>query len=303
MIGRASWTLLMALCLGLLCLAVWRSCTRQTGLPAPTSLAERRLSPLAFSRSCQAPTALAGAAVENARTEATAAWSVFGRSETGWAIYEPLVAHEVRTPCPANTTAFAAALADWQATRRLPGAGVMNAPTLDALRLVWLGRRPFVAQSAHGACPPPPPANSLVAVRPGESYESKPIQLEPQVLAAWRAMTTAARAESPAVAADPRLLTIISGYRDPVADAVRCALSEACGAITQALCSAHRTGLAMDLYLGSAPGYSPASSADANRLYQSRSPAYLWLVANASRFGFVNYPFEPWHWEWTGRNQ
>jgi zinc D-Ala-D-Ala carboxypeptidase len=18
------------------------------------------------------------------------------------------------------------------------------------------------------------------------------------------------------------------------------------------------------------------------------------------RFGFVNYPFEPWHWEWTG---
>jgi hypothetical protein len=24
------------------------------------------------------------------------------------------------------------------------------------------------------------------------------------------------------------------------------------------------------------------------------------MVANAARFGFVNYPFEPWHWEWTG---
>ena len=30
------------------------------------------------------------------------------------------------------------------------------------------------------------------------------------------------------------------------------------------------------------------------------APAYRWLVANADRFGFVNYPFEPWHWEWTG---
>ena len=24
------------------------------------------------------------------------------------------------------------------------------------------------------------------------------------------------------------------------------------------------------------------------------------LVTRATRFGFVNYPFEPWHWEWTG---
>jgi LAS superfamily LD-carboxypeptidase LdcB len=56
----------------------------------------------------------------------------------------------------------------------------------------------------------------------------------------------------------------------------------------------------MDIYLGSAPGYPPESSDDANRLYESRAPAYLWLVANAERFGFVNYAFEPWHWEWTG---
>ena len=24
-----------------------------------------------------------------------------------------------------------------------------------------------------------------------------------------------------------------------------------------------------------------------------------WLVANGHRFGFHNYPFEPWHWEWA----
>ena len=32
----------------------------------------------------------------------------------------------------------------------------------------------------------------------------------------------------------------------------------------------------------------------------SRTAVYRWMVANAARFGFVNYPFEPWHWEWTG---
>ena len=30
-------------------------------------------------------------------------------------------------------------------------------------------------------------------------------------------------------------------------------------------------------------------------------PAYRWLVRYAARFGFVNYAFEPWHWEWVGR--
>ena len=114
-------------------------------------------------------------------------------------------------------------------------------------------------------------------------------------------MVSAARAESPAIAADPKLLTIFSGYRDPAADAAACAAKHDCATPARAgTCSAHRTGLAMDIYLGSAPGFDPASSDDANRLYESRSPAYLWMVANAGRFGFVNYAFEPWHWEWTG---
>ena len=49
-----------------------------------------------------------------------------------------------------------------------------------------------------------------------------------------------------------------------------------------------------------APGFDADSSADPNRLHQSRNPAYVWLVWNAKRFGFTNYAFEPWHWEWTG---
>jgi LAS superfamily LD-carboxypeptidase LdcB len=104
----------------------------------------------------------------------------------------------------------------------------------------------------------------------------------------------------PQLTADARLLTIFSGYRSPEYDAARCRNQGNCQGIVRATCSAHRTGLAMDFYLGSAPGFAPDSSDDANRLTISRSPAYRWLVANAAHFGFVNYPFEPWHWEWTG---
>jgi D-alanyl-D-alanine carboxypeptidase len=116
-----------------------------------------------------------------------------------------------------------------------------------------------------------------------------------------RRMVAAARRDVPEVAADPQELTVFSGYRDPADDAARCTAEQNCQGLVRAECSAHRTGLAVDLILGSAPGFAADSSDDTNRLYQSRTPAYLWLVANARRYGFVNYVFEPWHWEWTGQ--
>jgi hypothetical protein len=250
---------------------------------------------------CQTSPAFAAAAGANAVTSASAAWSVFGRPETGWDIYAPLIDHELGVACPPHSQAFAAALAGWQLAHHLPASGSMDEATLRAFDLAWLSRRPFVAASSHGQCPAPPPASGLAPIARAEGYRGQPAELRPAALAAYRRMVAAARAESPAIAADPRLLTILSGYRDPAADAADCTAKGDCGTPARAgTCSAHRTGLAMDVYLGSAPGYSPASSDDANRLFESRTPAYLWMVANAARFGFVNYPFEPWHWEWTG---
>jgi LAS superfamily LD-carboxypeptidase LdcB len=95
-------------------------------------------------------------------------------------------------------------------------------------------------------------------------------------------------------------LKIFSAFRDPEADAARCERDGNCDGVRRTLCSAHRTGLAMDIWVGSAPGGDPASTAAFNRLYQSRTPAYRWMVRNAGRFGFVNYSYEPWHWEWAG---
>jgi D-alanyl-D-alanine carboxypeptidase len=247
---------------------------------------------------CASAPSFAVAAQRNAASLSTAAWSVFGRAENGWEIYAPLAAHEIGADaCPFASEGFAAALAAWQSRRGLLSTGVMDEATLRALNRVWEGRRPFVVVSAHGICPAPPAA--LASAWPDEGYAGKRIQLRAGALAAYRRMVAAARAEH-ALAADPRLLTIFSGYRDPAADAARCAREHNCNAIVRATCSAHRTGLAMDVFLGAAPNYPPDSSADPNRLYQSRSAAYRWLVANAARFGFVNYPFEPWHWEWTG---
>ena len=249
---------------------------------------------------CGADVRFAGAALANAASVQTAAWSVMGRLETGWEIYAPLTAREIGAACGPETEGFAAALAAWQGSGRLPATGIMDAATLKALNLVWLRRRPFVAASVHGACPAPPPAFRLALATPAEGYGAKPIRLRSAALAAYRRMAAAARAALPGLAGDSQRLTIFSGYRDPAADAARCAKDGDCGTAARANCSAHRTGLALDLYLGAAPGYRPESSADANRLFQARTAAYHWLVANAARFGFVPYPFEPWHWEWTG---
>lgn len=249
--------------------------------------------------SCADATAFAAAATANSASLTSAAWSAFGRPETGWEIYAPLTAREIGTRCAPDSPGFAKALEAWQRARHVGAGGVMDEPTLQRLRAVWISRRPFVAAMAQG-CPPPPTADHLAWASAEEGYLGKLVQLRPAALAAYRAMVAAARAEDPQIGADHHLLTIFSGYRDPVADALACATTVTCGTITRANCSAHRTGLAMDLYLGSAPGSPPELSADPNRLYQSRTAAYRWMVANAARFGFVNYPFEPWHWEWTG---
>lgn len=242
--------------------------------------------------------AWAAAAEVNAGSLHSLAWAPFRRPETGWEIYVPLIAHEIGTSCPPGSEGFAAALAAWGKANGQATDGVMTEPLFAVLRNQVQDRRAFLRLTSTGACPDG--ANDVVQTRYDEGYGGKPILVNPGVLAAYRRMVAAARGAVPEVAQDPGLLTIFSGYRSPVADAQRCAQEGNCDRVVRANCSAHRTGLALDLTLGHAPGYPVDSSADPNRLYMTRTAAYRWLVANAPRFGFQNYPFEPWHWEWTG---
>jgi LAS superfamily LD-carboxypeptidase LdcB len=245
-------------------------------------------------------TGSAAAALANAASLQTLAWAPFGGPETGWETYAPLIGREIHTACPPQTPGFANALQDWERAQGLPGDGTLTVAVFNRMKGVIQLRRPFVRVSAQKICPAAPAESTLALASPGEGFGGKAIELRPAALAAYRRMAAAARAEDPRIAADPNNLTIFSAFRSPAADAARCAAEHNCNGLVRATCSAHRTGLAMDLYVGQAPGFGPDSSADANRLFMSRTPAYRWLVAHADRFGFVPYPFEPWHWEWTG---
>jgi D-alanyl-D-alanine dipeptidase len=182
----------------------------------------------------------------------------------------------------------------------LGATGEIDAATLQAMKGEWQAQRPFVALRARGVCPEPPAAGALAEVASAESYGGRPLQLRRRALLAYRRMIRFGRRSQPALRARPELLQVFSAYRDPERDAARCAAEGNCQGVVRAACSAHRTGLALDLVLDTAPGFAVDSSADANRLAMARGFAYRWLLAEAPRYGFVNYAFEPWHWEWTG---
>jgi LAS superfamily LD-carboxypeptidase LdcB len=172
----------------------------------------------------------------------------------------------------------------------------MTPETFEALKAGWQARRPFLSARGQGICPDPPAEAELAQAARAETLDDRPILLTKPALAAWRRMRAAAMAEL----AEPDALKLFSGYRSPAHDDERCAREQNCQGVVRAQCSAHRTGTALDLTVGYAPGFTVDSSAAENRRFQTQTPAYRWLVAHAHSFGFTNYVFEPWHWEWTG---
>lgn len=251
--------------------------------------------PESTAAACTGPAAFTAVAARNGAALTQATVSPFGAPEQGWGVYAPLTAHEIGTNCPATSSGFAATLANWQAAHGLAATGEVDAPTLSLLATTWLLRRPFVLAVRSG-CPAAPAETALAIAAPAEAFGGKSVRARPAALEAYRRMIAAARRD---LTLPTGLLTIASAYRGPLEEALRCA-GGGCGGPARAHCSAHRTGLAFDLYLGAAPGQQPFSTADAARLAQAQSPAYGWLVNHAAAFGFVPYPNEPWHWEWTG---
>ncbi|HEX8231989.1 MAG TPA: D-alanyl-D-alanine carboxypeptidase family protein [Caulobacteraceae bacterium] len=297
-LGRGFAVLLALALLGVAVLLTYCQHRRPPPSPATTPVAARPTEP-----DCGRPQAMSRSAADNAASLSGLAFSPFRAPEAGWETYAPQVAREIGSGCPPTTLGFARDLAAWQSRRGLVPDGRMTAETFEAFRLAWHRRRPLRGKLPVQACPPPPPPEQLVEADPSEGLHGKVVKLRPAVLEAWRKMRQAARREDPAIAKDPLALVLVSGYRDPASDALRCAVEGNCDNRRRALCSAHRTGLVFDLYVGAAPGSDPTSTDPRNRLYQSRTPAYRWLVKNARRFGFENYVYEPWHWEWSGPSE
>ena len=249
---------------------------------------------------CEVAPGYEAAARRNAESLRAMRWAPFGRAEQGWEIYSAHVAREIGTDCEPDTPGFAAALARWQSTHALEGDGVSDTRSLTAMKVGWQAARPYVALRASGVCPDPPASAGLTRLDLAEGYLGKSVELRSDVASAYRRMVEAAKAELPELATDPQLMRVFSGYRSPAYDDARCARDGNCGGAARAKCSVHRTGQAVDLVVGAAPGFGVDSSADINRLHQTQGRTYRWLLANADRFGFVNYSFEPWHWEWVG---
>lgn len=238
--------------------------------------------------------------LENAAAAYSMEWAPFGAAEWGWQAYLPLIQQELHTSCGPGTPIFASKLAGFQQTYGLAPTGLLDVATFQIFRGLWQERRPFVMARVDGTCPEPPPIYQLGYLVAEEEHADRLTRLlRRDVLDAYRRLVAAARAEVPEVAANPEMLQIFSGFRDPEADAARCAQQGNCDGLRRAVCSPHRTGTAVDLYVGRAPGMGVDSTMPTSREYMARSATYRWLVANAGRFGFTPYVYEPWHWEYV----
>jgi hypothetical protein len=256
----------------------------------------------------EGPPAALAAAAENTNLIDGMDHALFGRPERGWRIYETRIEADLETDlgaaCIPESPVFALGVARWQAAHGLPADGVVRADTLAVFKAQWQAERPFLSQRLEGVCPASPVETALAVVPTsagaGGENPLNPPRLHADALAALVRLRAAAAAELPEAAANPELLGLFSGFRSPAYDDGRCAKEGNCDGVARAACSPHRTGLAMDVFVGALPGFSADSSADENRLFQTHGAAYRWMLRNAGRFGFVNYAFEPWHWEWTG---
>jgi len=271
-----------------------------TVLWAAPALAQQEVLGREYATCGDADHPFAEAAKKNAELVDTLEWSPFGVAEKGWEIYGPLTQREIGTSCGYGTPKFAEALAAFQARYKLEADGIFGPDTFNVLKGLLQERRPFILARLRGECPTAPVTYIMTNLPKREdTYDREDRRLRGDALAAYRKMIEAARRDG-IMLRDPKLLTIFSGYRQADADGERCVAEGNCDGKRRAACSPHATGYAVDLNLGYAPGYRVDSTHPTNRLYQTRTAAYRWLVKNAHRFGFVNYVFEPWHWEWIG---
>lgn len=241
-----------------------------------------------------------GAAAENAQLENSLNWTFSGKTQTGWQIYEPLISQTIGANSSAATADFAYALSRWQSAHSLAGTGILDESTLEALRAYWqsqrLGRSDF------------PGPDKLISAPISDFYDptrdADLLQVERETYVAYKRMLAAAAKDlrgqvrftrDGALAPDEKFFKIVSAFRSQEYQDKLRAKSPGSGRGTLAMHSAHNTGQALDLYVGG----EPVTTKDANRLIQVQTPAYKWLVKNASRFGFYNYYFEPWHWEYV----
>ena len=243
--------------------------------------------------------AYAGAALKNATLRNTLSWN-FGRTQTGWNIYVPLIAHTIGTEAGPDSPEFALALSEWQGDAGISPTGVLDEPTMQAFRQYWQSRR----LGRSGLSSPEVLLSAPIIDFYDPTRSPDLLQLDRETYAAYKKMIAAAAKDLKTelrftpdgeLAPGEKFLRIVSAYRSPEYQAALRRQEPGAGRAALAKHSPHSTGHALDIYVGG----EPVKTIDSNRLVQVQTPAYKWLVKNAHRFGFYPYFYEPWHWEYV----
>jgi D-alanyl-D-alanine carboxypeptidase len=238
------------------------------------------------------------AAPRNRISRDTLRWAFGGKLQQGWSIYVPLIQQTIGVRADADSYPFARAVARWQQGKGLQRTGVLDERSWSAMVGQFQSER--IKDRNY------PSNDELVEVPASEFYDpDRPVELrliERRTYAAYTRMVAAALRD-PSLGlkvgsdgkpdADEKYLKIISAFRSrQYQDQLRRAAPHSTRA-GLAVNSPHFTGRALDLYVGG----DPVSTKDSNRLLQTRTPVYNWLVRHAGEFGFHPYFYEPWHWE------
>jgi D-alanyl-D-alanine carboxypeptidase len=274
---------------------------------AERTKAAERLSDAAATATNEIATAagaeFAAAARQNAVLRGGLDWVFGGKQQRGWALYQPLIASTLAVEAGADSNDFASAVSRWQKSLGLQPSGVLDRGSWMKLVETWQANRLKVRGY--------PSDDQLVNVPAAEFYDpARPAELrrvERETYAAYRRMLAAAAADKSLglrldangeLAPEEKFLKIVSAYRSKAYQDRLRRLEPGAGRAALAVHSPHFTGRALDLYVG---GYDPVSTKDDNRLLQTQTKAYRWLVRHAESFGFRPYYYEPWHWEYVGR--
>ena len=259
-------------------------------------------SPTAAGKTVSNATAISATAIaENVRLKDSMAWAFGGKAQSGWYLYVPLIQATIKTDAGVDTIEFARAVAVWQNASGIDSTGVIDEDTLYQMVKGWQARRLNSSET--------PAPEKLFDAPIADFYDptrgADLLKVERETYDAYKRMVAAAAKElklktapNGELAREESFLKIISSYRSREHQERLRAASPNSGRAGLAVNSPHFTGSALDIYVGG----EPVSTADANRAIQVETPAYKWLVKNASRFGFYPYYYEPWHWEYVPRN-
>lgn len=266
----------------------------------PMALVEKRTAVAAVSER-KNTSLFAEAAERNTVLKYELSWAFGGKQQRGWYLYTPLITRLLAAEGEAAGSDFASALSHWQTAAGLSPSGVLDDETLYRMVSTWQGAR---MKNKEYATP-----DRLLQAPASDFYDPTRAdalrQVERETYAAYKRMVAAAAADpslglkvtaAGELAPEENFLKIISSFRSREHQAALRAQSPNSGRAGLAVNSPHFTGCALDLYVGG----EPVETRDSNRALQVQTPAYRWLVANAARFGFRPYYYEPWHWEYVG---